>query len=36
MSWRHINLSGEYNFADVAKNNAMSFNLPKIMALEVA
>ncbi len=36
MVWQHVNLLGEYNFLSMPKNNAMPFNVPKILALEVA
>ena len=36
MSWRHINLHGEYNFASVSKNKVSFIDVPKILALKVA
>ena len=36
MVWAHINLHGEYNFLSIDETKGSSFDVPKIMALQVA
>ena len=35
IAWEHINLQGEYDFADEKLENTVPFSLPKILELEV-
>jgi len=35
ITWRHINLLGEYDFSDERLNTITPFHLPKILDLKV-